>query len=77
MTVLLWVTKIERKKDVSGGLLPLDVDGFVDHGVMLLVDSSYTSDLMLLGNSTDVRSPWCEISLRFPEAPALLEQART
>jgi len=41
MAVLLWANKIERKKDVSGPLLPLDVDGFVGHGVMVL-DSSYT-----------------------------------
>jgi cytochrome P450 len=27
IAVLLWVTKIERKKDALGQLLPLDVDG--------------------------------------------------
>ena len=41
MAVLLWAVKIERKVDASGQLLPLDVDGFVDHGVVVSVDSSY------------------------------------
>ncbi|KAI0302992.1 cytochrome P450 [Russula brevipes] len=35
IAVLLWATKIERKSDASGKLLPLDVDGFVDHGIVV------------------------------------------
>jgi len=35
MAVLLWATKIERKRDASGQLIPLDVDGFVDHGLIV------------------------------------------
>lgn len=33
IAVLLWATKIERKKDASGQLIPLNVDGFEDHGL--------------------------------------------
>jgi cytochrome P450 len=33
MAVLLWATKIERKKDASGRLLPLDLDGWLDVGL--------------------------------------------
>ena len=32
IAVLLWATKIDRKKDASGRFLPLDVDGWVDIG---------------------------------------------
>ena len=35
IAVLLWATKIERKKDASGQLVPLDVDGFVDEGLVV------------------------------------------
>jgi len=35
IAVMLWATKIERKKDESGRLVPLDVDGFVDRGVVM------------------------------------------
>jgi cytochrome P450 len=35
MAVPLWANRIEHKEDASGQLLPLDVDGFVDHGVMV------------------------------------------
>jgi cytochrome P450 len=35
IAVLLWACKIERKKDTSGQLLPLDVDGFVDYGLLM------------------------------------------
>jgi len=59
IAVLLWATKIRRKKDASGQLLPLDVDGFTDHGIVVRP------------------SPFeCEITPRFPEAPALLAQER-
>jgi cytochrome P450 len=40
IAIMLWATNIERKKDASGKALPLDVDGFVDHGVVVSVDSS-------------------------------------
>jgi cytochrome P450 len=43
MAVLLWATKIERKKDALGQLLPLDVDGYEDHGLVVLADLSYIS----------------------------------
>jgi len=42
IAVVLWATKIERKKDASGKLLPLDVDGFVDHGIVVSANSPHT-----------------------------------
>jgi cytochrome P450 len=47
IAVMLWATKIERKKDVSGQLLPLDVDGYVDHGIVVLVVPPYMFRSML------------------------------
>ena len=41
IAVMLWATRIERKKDASEQPLPLDVDGFVDNGVVMLVVSSH------------------------------------
>jgi cytochrome P450 len=35
IAILLWATKIERKKDASGRFLPLDVDGWVDIGLVI------------------------------------------
>jgi len=35
IAILLWATKIERKKDASGQFVPLDVDGFVDLGLVV------------------------------------------
>jgi len=36
ISVILWAAKIERKKDTSSGeALPLDVDGFKDHGLIV------------------------------------------
>ncbi|KAI0248586.1 cytochrome P450 [Lactifluus subvellereus] len=36
IAITLWATKIERKKDASGRLLPLDVDGFVEDGLEVM-----------------------------------------
>ncbi len=36
ITTLLWATKMERKKDASGHFLPLDVDGYLDDGLVML-----------------------------------------
>jgi cytochrome P450 len=47
IAIMLWEMKIERKKDASGRLFPLDVDGFVDHGIVVLAESSHTVKLML------------------------------
>ena len=38
MAVLLWAAKIMRKKDASGQFLPLDIDGWVDFGLVVLAD---------------------------------------
>jgi len=35
IAITLWAAKIERKKDESGELLPLDTDGFVDQGIVV------------------------------------------
>ena len=59
---MLWAMKIELKKDASGQLLPLDVDGFVDHhGIVLLADSSHTVKLML---TCVVRQTTCPLRMR-------------
>ena len=38
MATMLWATKIERKRDASGQLIPLDLDGWVDIGLVVLAD---------------------------------------
>jgi cytochrome P450 len=35
IATVLWALKIERKQDATGELLPLDVDGFVEDGVIV------------------------------------------
>ena len=42
IAIMLWATDIERKRDASGEALPINVDGFVDHGVVVSVDPSRT-----------------------------------
>ena len=37
IAVLLWVAKIGRKKDTSGSFVHLDLDGWVDGGLVVLV----------------------------------------
>ena len=64
IAVMLWATKIERKKDASGQLLPLDVDGFVDHGIVVLAASLYMPQSMLTWTSADARSPSSATSRR-------------
>jgi hypothetical protein len=36
IAILLWAVKIERKKDATGRLVPLDVDGWVNVGLVVL-----------------------------------------
>ncbi|KAI0265535.1 cytochrome P450 [Gloeopeniophorella convolvens] len=36
IAVLLWATNMQRKRSASGDLLPLDVDGFVESGLVVL-----------------------------------------
>ena len=58
IAVLLWATKLEPKKDASGRFLPLDLDGWVDVGLVALVD--FTACRYVDANefgSVDVRSP--------------------
>jgi cytochrome P450 len=47
IAVMLWATKIERKKVASGQPLPLDVDGFVDYGIVMLAVLQYMLQSML------------------------------
>jgi cytochrome P450 len=35
IAIVLWAAKFERKKDASGNLLPLDLDGCLDSGLVL------------------------------------------
>ncbi len=37
IAILLWAMKMERKKDASGRFIPLDVESWVDGGVVVLV----------------------------------------
>ena len=39
IAILLWAMNFERKKDASGRFLPLDVDGWVDVGLIMLARS--------------------------------------
>ena len=41
IAILLWAMKIERMKDASGQFLPLDVDGWVDVGLVVLAGFFY------------------------------------
>jgi cytochrome P450 len=36
IAILLWAMKFERKKDASGRFLPLDVNGWIDVGLVML-----------------------------------------
>ena len=42
IAILLWAMNIERKKDASGRFLPLDVDGWVDVGLIVSALCSIT-----------------------------------
>ena len=64
IAIMLWATKIERRKDGSGRLLPLDVDGFVDHGVVMSAGPPYIFKSMLTSAFSEVRSPLSARSLR-------------
>ena len=55
--VMLWANKLERKKDASGLFLPLDVDGWVDVGLVASADFITYCDVNANGwVSADVRS---------------------
>jgi cytochrome P450 len=71
IVVMLWATKFERKKDASGRFLPLDLDGWVNVGLVALVDFiTYNYVEANVGISADVRSPsnvrWLRASRRLP-----------
>jgi cytochrome P450 len=79
IAVMLWAAKFERKKDASGSFLPLDLDGWVDVGLVALADFIAYRYL-----DANVGIHFCrrpipfefEITPRFLEAPAMLAQER-
>jgi cytochrome P450 len=78
IATLLWAMKIERKKDASGRFLPLDVDGWVDGGLIMF--AGYITYHHVDANpSVFCRHPVpfeVEFTPRFPDAPAMLVQER-
>ena len=63
--VMLWANKLERKKDASGRFLPLDVDGYVDVGLVASADFITYCDVDAnVCVSADVLSPSNSRSLR-------------
>ena len=66
IAMILWACNIKRKTDTSGQPLPLDVDGFVDQGIVVSVGPPYISKSMadFCGDSADVRTLLSARSLR-------------
>jgi cytochrome P450 len=57
IAVILWATKFERKKDATGHYLPLNLDGWVDVGLVALVGFiTYSYMEANVGISADVQS---------------------
>jgi cytochrome P450 len=78
IAVLLWASKFERKKDGSGRPLPLDMDGWVDVGVVVLAEF-ITCRYVDANVGVFCRRPVpfeFEVTPRFPEAPTMLAQER-
>ena len=79
IATILWAMNIERETDEKGNVVPLDVDGCVDHGLVV-----YVSDLILnLWRASSVlhffRGPMpfqCKVTPRFPDAVSILELER-
>jgi hypothetical protein len=70
IAVLLWATKIERKKDASGQFVSLD--GFVDRGTVVLAYSPFLSEFDVnLDYSPGVRLPSSAMLLRDSQRPQL------
>ncbi|KAI0270341.1 cytochrome P450 [Russula aff. rugulosa BPL654] len=68
IAILLWAMKIERKKDASGRFLPLDVDGWVDVGLIIRpvpFDVKFTPRFpdapAMLGQERELRGYECEV----------------
>jgi hypothetical protein len=78
IATLLWAMKIERKKDPSGRFLPLDVDGWVDGGFIVLA-GFITYHYVDANTNVFCRHPVpfeVKFPPRFPDAPAMLAQER-
>ena len=57
IVILLWAMKMERKKDASGRFIPLDVESWVDVGLVVLVGFvTYRVDADMSIFSADARS---------------------
>ena len=82
IAVTLSAVKIERKKDASGQFLPLDLDGWIDVGVVVLVDFYciilYRYVDANIGVSADARSPsnWRLLHAFLRLVPCLHRNAR-
>jgi cytochrome P450 len=78
IAILLWAMRIERKKDASGRFLPLDVDGWVEGGPIVLA-GLITYHHVDANTSVFCRRPVpfeVEFTSRFPDAPPMLTQER-
>ncbi|KAN0124435.1 cytochrome P450 [Russula decolorans] len=74
ITIMLWAMNFERKKNASGRLAPLDVDGWVYVGLVVLAGFITYHHV---GANTFCRRPVpfeVKITPRFPDAPAMLAQ---
>jgi hypothetical protein len=67
IAIFLWAMKIERKKDASGRVLPLDVDGRVDVGLVVLADYITYHDV---GANIRVITAWSTSPYGDSEGPA-------
>jgi cytochrome P450 len=78
IAILLWAMKIERKKDASGRFLPLDVDGWVDVGLVVLAGFIAYHHVSANHERFCRRPVPFEVKIipRFPDAPAMLAQER-
>ena len=57
IAVILWATKLECKKDATGHFVPLNLDGWVNVGLVALVGFiKYSYIKTNVGISADVRS---------------------
>jgi len=71
--MMLWACTIEPGKDKNGKVIPIDVDGCIEDGLVVWVSSRIHYCTL-----TELLAPSCPIpfkinvSARFPEAAALL-----
>ncbi|KAA1470684.1 cytochrome P450 [Dentipellis sp. KUC8613] len=78
IAMILWALNIEPAVDEKGNELPLDLDGYINDGVVMYVVSHTFSDLHISYTSPHRRPvPFqCKITPRFADAVSVLEQER-